>query len=112
MKKATHLIGKTAALATFFLLPGVRTQAQDDDIDEEPIIDLGRSDESSFFEEEDMPFDQVINLRRFSGLITNLVLLVIIVTMVNHFTRRENRKGCIFFTVVFFIILYLINRVI
>lgn len=95
---------------TLLLLPLAQVSAQDDDdFFDEPV---GRS--SRWVEDEDYEMmdeeGPVIDLRYYMGELLGLFFLIVIVFLVNHFSSKRNRTGCVFFTILIIVVGYFFMR--
>ena len=99
---------RKGTLAMLTLLPVVSVNAQDED-DEEDFMPRG----STLDDEEINPFNDFIPFRfsRYSNEITILAILAIVITIINHFVKKQHRRGCSFFAVAIVILYFVIKRV-
>lgn len=113
MKKLAVDKYKKVALPAFFLLPAAKLSAQEQQEDDDVLID-GNGRDIRMIEEEDtdMFIEGIlyINMRRYMNELVSLIVLVIVIAVVNHFTSKRNRTGCIFFTILIAVVWYVIRR--
>jgi hypothetical protein len=108
-------VRRGATISTLFLLAKTNVLAQEEENEHEDATESteGSGKENKLIEEEEleMPIDSFqINFRRYKDEFISLFILLIIIALVDHFSSKRNRRGCIIFTALFFVLIYIMTR--